>query len=148
MRSSNHFSAWFHRLLPSMVPAILISVGYIDPGKWAATIEGGVYFGFDLVLLMLTFNLAAILCQYLAARVGAITGKDLAAVYLLLSPPYLLIYDCHYVYCSCICHCMYTLNKYFAINVQNFAIFLCLSLCRCAYPNIFAVPCFQHVNLC
>ncbi|KAF4382167.1 ethylene-insensitive protein 2.1 isoform X1 [Cannabis sativa] len=69
-----------HRLAPFAVPALLISIGYVDPGKWAATIEGGARFGYDLLALMLVFNLAAILCQYLSARIGVVTGRDLAQI--------------------------------------------------------------------
>ncbi|XP_062117255.1 ethylene-insensitive protein 2.1 [Humulus lupulus] len=69
-----------HRLAPFAVPALLISVGYVDPGKWAATVEGGARLGYDLLALMLVFNLAAILCQYLSARIGVVTGRDLAQI--------------------------------------------------------------------
>lgn len=70
-----------HRFFPFIVPAILVSIGYVDPGKWVATVEGGARFGCDLIVLMLVFNFAAILCQYLSARIGVATGKDLAQVF-------------------------------------------------------------------
>ncbi|PQQ21105.1 ethylene-insensitive protein 2 isoform X1 [Prunus yedoensis var. nudiflora] len=69
-----------HRLLPVAGPALLISVGYLDPGKWAATAEAGARFGSDLAALMLIFNFAAILCHYLSARIGVVTGRDLAQI--------------------------------------------------------------------
>lgn len=69
-----------HRFLPFVVPVLFISIGYVDPGKWAATVEGGARFGSDLVASMLVFNFAAILCQYLSARIGVVTGRDLAQV--------------------------------------------------------------------
>jgi ethylene-insensitive protein 2 len=69
-----------HRLLPSVIPALLIAIGYVDPGKWVATVEGGAHFGVDLVILVLIFNLTAILCQYLSARIGLVTGRDLAQI--------------------------------------------------------------------
>jgi NRAMP (natural resistance-associated macrophage protein)-like metal ion transporter len=78
--NSNPLPDGLNRLLPVVVPVLLISVGYVDPGKWAATVEGGARFGFDLVVLMLVFNFAAILCQYLSARIGVVTGRDLAQV--------------------------------------------------------------------
>ncbi|KAI7985922.1 Ethylene-insensitive protein 2 [Camellia lanceoleosa] len=37
-------------------------------------------FGSDLVLLMLVFNFAAILCQYLSARIAVVTGRDLSQI--------------------------------------------------------------------
>ncbi|XP_043701585.1 ethylene-insensitive protein 2 isoform X2 [Telopea speciosissima] len=67
--------------LPAVGPVLLLSMGYIDPGKWAAAVEGGAHFGFDLLALMLVFNFAAIVCQYLAARIGVVTGKNLAQIY-------------------------------------------------------------------
>uniref|UniRef100_A0A2P2MC83 Ethylene insensitive protein n=1 Tax=Rhizophora mucronata TaxID=61149 RepID=A0A2P2MC83_RHIMU len=78
--SSNHLPGVLHRLLPALGPVLLISLTYIDPGKWAATVEGGARFGYDLALPMLIFNFAAILCQYLSACIGVITGKDLAQI--------------------------------------------------------------------
>ena len=78
--NSNRRPDGLNRLLPAVVPVLLISVGYVDPGKWAASVEGGAHFGYDLVVLMLVFNFAAILCQYLSARIGVVTGRDLAQV--------------------------------------------------------------------
>ncbi|CAI0472344.1 unnamed protein product [Linum tenue] len=78
--SANHLPAVLRRLLPAVGPGLLISVAYVDPGKWAATVEGGSRFGVDLVLPMFIFNLAGILCQYLSAKVGIITGRDLAQI--------------------------------------------------------------------
>ncbi|XP_010941527.1 protein ETHYLENE-INSENSITIVE 2 isoform X2 [Elaeis guineensis] len=67
-------------LFPSIGPALMISMGYIDLGKWVAAVEGGARFGYDLILLVLFFNFAAILCQYLATCIGMITGKNLAEI--------------------------------------------------------------------
>ncbi|KAF8395246.1 hypothetical protein HHK36_019188 [Tetracentron sinense] len=78
--SFKQMSGILPRVLPTVGPVLLISMGYVDPGKWAAAVEGGARFGFDLVLLVLVFNFAAILCQYLAARIGVVTGKNLAQI--------------------------------------------------------------------
>ncbi len=59
-------------------PAYLVSVGYMDPGNWATDIEGGSRFGYDLLWVILMSNLMAVLLQTLAARLGIVTGKDLA----------------------------------------------------------------------
>lgn len=83
--SANSLPTVLHRFLPFVVPALLISIGYVDPGKWVATVEGGAHFGCDLVVLMLIFNFAAILCQYLSARIGVATGRDLAQVFVVSS---------------------------------------------------------------
>ncbi|CAL5334751.1 unnamed protein product [Camellia sinensis] len=76
----NHQPGIGQRLLPAVVPVLLIAIGYVDPGKWAAAVEGGARFGSDLVLLMLVFNFAAILCQYLSARIAVVTGRDLSQI--------------------------------------------------------------------
>ncbi|KAF5475847.1 hypothetical protein F2P56_007610 [Juglans regia] len=78
--TSNKILGSLNQLLPAVAPMLLISIGYVDPGKWAATIEGGAHFDFDLVALMLVFNLSAIFCQYLSARIGLVTGRDLAQI--------------------------------------------------------------------
>ncbi|PNT74271.1 hypothetical protein BRADI_1g11650v3 [Brachypodium distachyon] len=61
-------------------PALLISVGYIDLGKWVATVDAGARFGYDLVLLVLLFNFSAILYQYMSICIGMVTGKNLAEI--------------------------------------------------------------------
>ncbi|KAF9680269.1 hypothetical protein SADUNF_Sadunf06G0103700 [Salix dunnii] len=78
--NANHPLHFLRRALPAVGPGLLIAIGYVDPGKWAATVEGGARFGYDLVLPMLVFNFVAILCQYLSARIGVVTGKDLAQI--------------------------------------------------------------------
>ncbi|OIW11195.1 hypothetical protein TanjilG_28286 [Lupinus angustifolius] len=78
--TTNHLPGFLHRSLPAVVPTLLISIGYVDPGKWAAMVEGGARFGFGLMAFMLIFNFAAIFCQYISARIGIITGKDLAQI--------------------------------------------------------------------
>src|SRR5712692_775713 len=59
-------------------PAYLVSVGYMDPGNWATDLEGGARFGYQLVWVLLMSNLMAILLQTLSARMGIVTGRDLA----------------------------------------------------------------------
>ncbi|KAJ7976947.1 ethylene-insensitive protein 2 [Quillaja saponaria] len=78
--SANHLPGVLHRTLPAIIPVLMISIGYVDPGKWVATVEGSARFGSDLVAFVFVFNFAAILCQYLAARIGVVTGRDLAEI--------------------------------------------------------------------
>ena len=59
-------------------PAYLISVGYMDPGNWAADLDGGARFGYSLLWVLVMSNLMAILLQTLSARLGIVTGRDLA----------------------------------------------------------------------
>ena len=59
-------------------PAYLISVGYIDPGNWATDLEGGARFGYTLIWVLLMSNAMALVLQALSARLGIVTGRDLA----------------------------------------------------------------------
>ena len=59
-------------------PAYLVSVGYMDPGNWAAGLGAGSQFGYRLLWVMVVSNLMAILLQTLSARLGIIHGRDLA----------------------------------------------------------------------
>ncbi|MDY0410261.1 Nramp family divalent metal transporter [Virgibacillus soli] len=59
-------------------PGSLVAVGYVDPGNWATSIAGGARFGYTLLFVILIANLAAMLLQSLAAKLGIVTGRDLA----------------------------------------------------------------------
>jgi manganese transport protein len=69
---------WLRRFLAFAGPGYMISVGYMDPGNWATDIAGGSRFGYTLLSVILLSNLMAILLQALAARLGIVTGRDLA----------------------------------------------------------------------
>ena len=68
----------WRRLFAFVGPAYLVSVGYMDPGNWATDLEGGSRFGYKLIWVILMSNMMAVLLQTLAARLGIVTGKDLA----------------------------------------------------------------------
>lgn len=68
----------WRKLLAFIGPAYLVSVGYMDPGNWATDIAGGSQFGYKLLWVLLMSNLIALLLQSLSARLGIITGLDLA----------------------------------------------------------------------
>ncbi len=70
--------SWLRRMLVFAGPAYLVSVGYMDPGNWATDLAGGARFGYQLVWVLLMSNLMAVLLQTLSARLGVVTGKDLA----------------------------------------------------------------------
>ncbi len=69
---------FFKRLLAFSGPAYLVSVGYMDPGNWATDLEGGARFGYQLLWVLVMSNAMAILLQTLSARLGIVTGRDLA----------------------------------------------------------------------
>src|SRR5258706_6093501 len=69
---------WWRRLLSFSGPAFMVSVGYMDPGNWATDLAAGARFGYNLIWVILISNLMAILLQTLSARLGIVTGRDLA----------------------------------------------------------------------
>lgn len=59
-------------------PGYLVAVGYMDPGNWATDLAGGSAFGYNLLSIILLSNFMAILLQSLSAKLGIVTGRDLA----------------------------------------------------------------------
>src|SRR3954465_936599 len=72
-----HFGFW-RKMLAFSGPGYLVAVGYMDPGNWATDLAGGSRFGYTLLSVILISNLMAILLQSLCARLGIVTGRDLA----------------------------------------------------------------------
>ena len=70
--------SFWRRLFAFAGPAYMISVGYMDPGNWATDIEGGSRFAYQLLWVLVMANLMAVLLQTLSARLGIVTGMDLA----------------------------------------------------------------------
>ncbi|AQS47745.1 MULTISPECIES: Nramp family divalent metal transporter [Thioclava] len=59
-------------------PAVIASVAYMDPGNYATNIQAGAGYGYALLWVVLGANLIAMLFQAISARVGIVTGKNLA----------------------------------------------------------------------
>jgi manganese transport protein len=59
-------------------PALLVSVGYMDPGNWATDLDGGAQYRYNLMWVVALSSLMAIFLQVCSARLGVVTGKDLA----------------------------------------------------------------------
>ncbi len=59
-------------------PAVIASVAYMDPGNYATNIQAGAGYGYKLLWVVLVANLIAMLFQALSARLGIVTGKNLA----------------------------------------------------------------------
>src|SRR5205809_4456659 len=70
--------SWFRKVLAFAGPGYLVAVGYMDPGNWATDIGGGSKFGYTLLSVILLSNLMAMLLQALSAKLGIVTGRDLA----------------------------------------------------------------------
>src|SRR5712675_1465792 len=69
---------WFRKVLAFAGPGYLVAVGYMDPGNWATDIGGGARFGYALLSVVLLSNLMAMLLQALSAKLGIVSGRDLA----------------------------------------------------------------------
>ncbi|SFN14211.1 manganese transport protein [Thioclava dalianensis] len=59
-------------------PAVIASVAYMDPGNYATNIEAGAGYGYRLLWVVLGANLIAMLFQALSARIGIVSGNNLA----------------------------------------------------------------------
>jgi manganese transport protein len=74
-----HHQAGFWEQWKAFVgPAILVSVGYMDPGNWGTDLAGGAQFKYGLLWVVGLASLMAIFMQVTSARLGVVTGKDLA----------------------------------------------------------------------
>ena len=59
-------------------PAVVVSIAYIDPGNFATNIQAGAKYGYGLLWVVLVANLIAMLFQALSAKLGIVTGRNLA----------------------------------------------------------------------
>ncbi|RQR33327.1 divalent metal cation transporter [Burkholderia sp. Bp9142] len=56
----------------------MIAVGYMDPGNWATSLGSGAKYGYQLLCVVLASSLMGVLLQWIASKVGVVTGRDLA----------------------------------------------------------------------
>lgn len=71
-------AGFWRTLLAYTGPGILIAVGYMDPGNWVTSISGGAQFKYRLLAVILISSLIAMMLQAMSAKLGIVTGKDLA----------------------------------------------------------------------
>jgi len=64
--------------LPFVGPAVIASIAYMDPGNFATNIQAGARYGYALLWVVLAANLIAMLFQALSAKLGIVTGRNLA----------------------------------------------------------------------
>src|SRR5947209_7844265 len=69
---------FWQRFMAFVGPGYLVAVGYMDPGNWATDISGGALFGYRLLSVIFISNFIAIFLQALSAKLGIVTGRDLA----------------------------------------------------------------------
>ncbi|MGX6427622.1 Nramp family divalent metal transporter [Levilactobacillus yonginensis] len=71
-------AGFWRTLMAYTGPGALIAVGYMDPGNWITSIAGGAQYKYTLLTIILLSSLVAMLLQAMSARLGIVTGKDLA----------------------------------------------------------------------
>src|SRR5437870_11015128 len=66
--------------LAMLGPAFVAAVAYVDPGNFATNVQGGARYGYMLLWVVLVANLIAMLIQYLSAKLGVVTDRNLPEV--------------------------------------------------------------------
>ena len=74
----DHKSSASQKFLAFLGPGLLVAVGYMDPGNWITSMQGGAQYGYTLLFVILISSLAAMLLQSMTVRLGIATGKALA----------------------------------------------------------------------
>ena len=65
-------------LVPFAGPAIIASVSYMDPGNFATNIQAGSTYGYQLLWVVIIANVVSMLFQSMSAKLGIVTGRNLA----------------------------------------------------------------------
>ena len=74
----HHLAGFWQQWRAFVGPAILVSVGYMDPGNWGTDLQAGAQYKYGLLWVVGLASLVAIFMQIISARLGVVTGKDLA----------------------------------------------------------------------
>ncbi len=77
-RAGTRIPAVFKRYRAFLGPAFLVSVGYVDPGNWGTDLQAGAQYRYGLLWVAALSSVMAAVMQLLAARLGIVTGKNLA----------------------------------------------------------------------
>src|SRR6266508_1857188 len=135
--------SFWRKMLAFSGPGYLVAVGYMDPGNWATDLACGSRFGYTLLSVILISNLMAILLQSLCAKLGIVTGRDLAqACRDHYSRP---VSNCLWVLCElaiCACDLAEVIGSAIALNLL-FKIPLVLGVCITAL-DVLAVMYLQN----
>ena len=74
----HHRAGFWEQWRAFVGPAILVSVGYMDPGNWGTDLQAGAQYKYGLLWVVGLASLMAIFMQVVSARLGVVTGKDVA----------------------------------------------------------------------
>jgi len=124
-------------------PALLISVGYMDPGNWGTDLQGGAQFKYGLLWVVALASVMAIFLQVISARLGVATGKDLAQACRDWYPPWMRWPNwllCELAICACdlaevlgsavALNLMFHIPLLWAVIITGFDVLLLLALQR------------------
>jgi len=70
-------------------PGLLVTVGFIDPGNWAANVAAGSLYGYKLLWMVTLSTVMLILLQHNAAHLGIVTGECISEAATRHLPPFL-----------------------------------------------------------
>ena len=71
-------SAFWQKFLAYSGPGALVAVGYMDPGNWLTSLSGGSWYGYQLLVVLFSSILIAMVMQSLSIKLGVVTRTDLA----------------------------------------------------------------------
>lgn len=71
-------SSFFQKFLAYSGPGALVAIGYMDPGNWLTALEGGSWYHYALLSVLLMSILVAMFMQTLAIKLGVVARLDLA----------------------------------------------------------------------
>ena len=69
---------WWRQFRAFTGPALMIGVGYMDPGNWGTDLAAGAQFRYGLLWVVMLASVMAVILQILSARLGIAAGRDLA----------------------------------------------------------------------
>src|SRR5438094_6922817 len=78
VKTPDHQAGFWEQWRAFVGPAILVSVDYMDPGNWGTDLQAAAQFKYGLLWVVALASLMAIFMQVISARLGVVTGKDLA----------------------------------------------------------------------
>lgn len=76
----------FRKLWRFMGPGWLMSLAYLDPGNLESNVQQGAYTGFNILWVLWWATVVGLILQELSARLGVVTGRDLARTFAPLTP--------------------------------------------------------------
>ncbi|HEU5222037.1 MAG TPA: Nramp family divalent metal transporter, partial [Candidatus Nitrosotalea sp.] len=76
----SRFTSFLRRFITYSGPALIVSIGYMDPGNYGTDLQGGAAFGYSLLWVVWLSCAIAMLMQYLSGKLGIATEKSLAEI--------------------------------------------------------------------